>query len=46
MKIYFEKPFAEESKLKDNLNIIKLILPELVGNIKNFRFLKKFLYGS
>jgi len=47
MKIKFENPRLEEaSKLKENLNILKLIFPEVVGNIKNFKFLKKFLYGS
>lgn len=47
MKIKFENPlFNEDSRLKENLDIIKFILPELVHNIKNFKFLKKFLYGS
>lgn len=38
--------FYEEKKLEEKLDLLKLVLPQTVGQIKNFEFLRKFLYGT
>ena len=47
MEIKIEIPeFYEEKKLTEKFDIIKLVLPQLVGQIKYMEFLKPFLYGG
>ena len=36
----------EEKKIEEQLQILKLVLPNTVNHIKDFPFLKSILYGS
>lgn len=47
MEIKIDLPeFVEDKKIIENLDLLKLVLPNMVNHIKDFDFLKDILYGG